>query len=433
MNVKKHYSRILAILFIIAITACSAQEDQSSQPTKPFVNLSTSTSIISSSTPIIKITSTLKPSPSPAPTNTIEFEFPPTTEEIRINADGTGDYPDIYSAVEAAIPGAAIFLSAGRYRLSKKMLVIQKSIQLIGEGMDATEIYYDGLETGLIGVAGPSLVSFGGEAGADTFLIEGITFQNYTTQATNIVSAYDSIYVNDCRFIGGRTLTTGGVNYVQGDGLQIQDGIIRNSEANNNEGIGFFVSFNESSALFNNLCDNNKVGIEFWDANGTIDGNQCNNNKVAGIVLLENSKAELTNNLLTGNGGYGVGIMGTTTGTVTRNTFTNNESGLYLAENADLRIYENELSKNKFGMVFTDDSTGTIENNSLDSNEIGIVVMKTAHPTINGNTLSNNSSYGIYFIDNSYGYATANKCINNKSNIQLEGNADPTIDNKSCP
>jgi parallel beta-helix repeat protein len=433
MNVKKQFSRILAILFIIAITGCSAQEDQRSQPTTPFVNSSTSTNIVSSSTPIQKITATSKQIPSPDPTNTIEFEFPPASEEIHINADGTGDYTDIYSAVEAAKPGAAIFLSAGRYRLAKKMLVIQKSIQLIGEGMDSTEIYYDGFETGFIGVAGPSLVSFGGEGGEDPFLIEGITFQNYTSQSTNVVSAYESIYVNECRFIGGRMLTTDGVIYVQGDGLQIEDGIVRNSEAFNNEGVGIFVSFNKSSALNNNLCNNNKVGIEFWDANGTIDGNQCNNNKVAGIVLLENSNAALTNNLLTGNGGYGAGIMGTSTGSVTRNTFTNNKSGLYLAENADLLIFGNELSQNTYGMVFTDDSTGTVENNSLESNEIGIVVMKKAHPTINENTLSNNSSYGIYFIDNSFGFATANKCFNNKANIQIEGNADPTIDNKSCP
>jgi len=61
------------------------------------------------------------------------------SSSVQIGPDGTGDYPDLETAVGAVVSGTTIVLAPGTYILDKP-LDIEKSLRLAGAGMDQTEI-----------------------------------------------------------------------------------------------------------------------------------------------------------------------------------------------------------------------------------------------------------------------------------------------------
>jgi hypothetical protein len=73
----------------------------------------------------------------PTPTPTVPP--PVVSETVQLNADGSGDYASLPEAVAAVSPGAVIHLSAGTFKLASP-LAIDKPLQLIGAGMNETEI-----------------------------------------------------------------------------------------------------------------------------------------------------------------------------------------------------------------------------------------------------------------------------------------------------
>lgn len=415
---------------VLFFGACSNQSVPTISP--PSINnpSPTITKVEPSFTPSKIVTSTPELIPSPDFESTLLAKFPPPSQEIHINPDGTGDFLDIFSAVESAPPGAVIYLSAGKYELSK-MLLVDKPIQLIGAGMDSTEIFFDGSVSGFFAVAFPSLIYFQGEG---PFFIQGITFQNYSSQPTDIVHASGYIFVDNCRFKGGRELIDdNGIYLIDGSGLFFEDGFVKNSETIENEGRGYQIVSNDHAILMNNNCSWNKVGIEFWSGNGLVESNLCENNEIAGISLVEDSNVEFITNTLAQNGGFGISFSGTSIGSLKKNIIRNNKCGIYSSESASPSIQNNEINQNEFGIVFAGTSYGTFEYNTCDFNKVCISIVDYANPTIKGNIISNNSSHGIYYSDESFGNATENKCQNNEINIEIIGNAHPTLDNPDCP
>jgi hypothetical protein len=81
--------------------------------------------------------STPPPLPEPTPS------WSPTAT-IQVKADGNGDYSTLGEAITNAPSGAAIVLGPGRYEVEDTLL-IDKSLQLLGAGMEETEITSTGL------------------------------------------------------------------------------------------------------------------------------------------------------------------------------------------------------------------------------------------------------------------------------------------------
>ena len=73
---------------------------------------------------------------------------PTTTRSLTVRADGTGDFTDIQSAIDAAISGDSIYMDPGTY---DSIRVDSKSIQIIaGEGPTKSFIDAKGLTTAVI-------------------------------------------------------------------------------------------------------------------------------------------------------------------------------------------------------------------------------------------------------------------------------------------
>jgi ABC-type transport system substrate-binding protein len=87
------------------------------------------------------------PTPAPAATPTDTPTLPPTVTPftIRVEADGSGDYPTLQDALNNAPEGAMILLGAGTHRVEELIMVggepyVSRSVHLVGAGVDDTEI-----------------------------------------------------------------------------------------------------------------------------------------------------------------------------------------------------------------------------------------------------------------------------------------------------
>ncbi len=109
---------------------------------------------------------------------------------VTLKPDGSGDYPNLETAVTALPAGSTVLLDPGIYIL-KGQLDIVNSLSLTGAGMDLTTI--QGNNGALIDFDGPG-----------DFNAEGITFQYGGTTKANVVEIKDgNIQIINCRFTDG--------------------------------------------------------------------------------------------------------------------------------------------------------------------------------------------------------------------------------------
>ncbi len=262
----------------------------------------------------------------------------PSRDNVTVMTDGSGDYDLLEQAVAMVEPGATITLGPGTYRLVYG-LEIDKSIALIGAGMDETEI---------VSGAEDYVVRF--DRGG-SFTAEGITFRHDGNMMADVVVIERGVVdISDCRF-------TGAV-YVEGKGnragLRLRgttSGVVADSVFEDNDNTGLLLE--------------NQV-------NPTVERNSCSDNAMVGI-----------------------GYMGTAGGAARENECARNAIGIAVAVEAHPTLERNICNENDYGIAYLENGSGQASQNECMRNKIGLTIGTSASPELRDNDCRDNTEEDV--------------------------------------
>ncbi|PNX50446.1 MAG: hypothetical protein BV458_13200 [Thermoplasmata archaeon M9B2D] len=219
-------------------------------------------------------------------------------EWLYVGGSGPGNYTTIQSAINDANPGDTVFVFNGTYY---EVLVVNKTIDLIGEDRDTTVI--DG-GWGIYVV----------DVSSDGVTITGFTIHN---------GAY------------GIRLVSSSNNTVTGNTAS-------------NSSCGIFLDTSSFNTIRGNTASNNAFGIRLSSSSyNTVMCNTASNN-VFGIALEFTSNNTVMGNNVTSNSGDGIALSNSSNNTVTENNaHANRYDGIYLdfSSNNNL-LYHNNIMNN---------------------------------------------------------------------------------------
>jgi parallel beta-helix repeat protein len=296
-----------------------------------------------------------------------------------VSQDGSGTHRALVAAVADAEPGATIRLSSGTHTL-KRSLLIQKSLALIGEGMDLTEIVCE---------RGDYVLRYEGR-GLFTMRNLAVRWAGPQGRACDVAGVFGGeLLVEDCRFSGGTSREE-----MHGAGLEIKGkarGTVTRCQVHDN-GYGLVVG-EEAEAL--------------------LEANTCRNNKVGGIAYFGSATGRAVRNVSTGNGYYGV----------------------FVTVKAHPTLEENTCRDNQFtGIAYFDQTGGVARNNTCIANGLsGFVVHQQARPELDGNTANEHRTVGIIYAGEATGTAHHNTCVDNgRYGIWLGDRSRPKLEKNTC-
>jgi parallel beta-helix repeat protein len=423
------------------------------------------TTVLEAPAPTAAPTST--PTSTPTDTPTAMPVRPPA--DIRLNADGSGDYPTLEKALAAASSGETILLEAGTYSLAQS-LEVDKPLTLLGAGMDQTEI---------VSEAGGYVIRF---SGGGPFIAQDITFRHEgdAVASVAVVDAGDIAFAR-CRFTGAVYTEEAG----DLAGLWLQGnttGTVQECEAVENDSFGILVDDQAEPTLEGNSCtDNELFGIAYsGEAGGaarhntclgsqggigvaghaepTLEKNVCTDNELGGILYGDHSSGVACQNECSGNGigiivndraqptlegnvcadndKSGISYYGTVGGLARDNDCSRNEgAGIEIANQAQPTLEENTCTDNEQGGIgYADSASGLARGNVCSGNRLfGIGIVQQAEPTLEGNTCNDNELAGIAYSYNTGGVARQNECAGNgRYGIGILGQAEPTLEGNVC-
>lgn len=166
-----------------------------------------------------------------------------------------------------------------------------------------------------------------------------------------------------------------------------------------------------SPTLQENLIERNLNGI-YVDGISTpiIENNHCSNNE-CGIFFADQAK-----------------------GRVISNRCTRNTTGIIVSNNAAPDLTENICSDNRdSGISYLKSGGGKAAGNECKKNTNGITVIDISKPSLEKNICSQNREAGIFYNGRALGSAKANDCNrNNTHGIQLSQKSQPLLEGNQC-
>lgn len=301
------------------------------------------------------------------------------TGKTRIFADGSGDYPNLQAAVNGVEEGGIISLAPGDYLLDRP-LVINRSVQLEGSGMDVTRI---------LCYAEENVATIEGDI---QFSAADLTFQHKEKDWADVVVVMGGeVEFTNCRFTGG----------------------YRQPETSLG-GSGLCLLGNSTARVRGcEVYSNGRHGIEVEVyARATIEASHCSQNRLAGIIFSENAS-----------------------GSARGNRCMQNFTGILLSGNVCPTLEENYCANSRSsGITFAGNSSGLARQNQCEANQFhGISVIDEASPILEENTCARNKRDGISFSGTSSGKATGNQCSNNgRFGLSVNEQANPNIKKNTC-
>lgn len=306
---------------------------------------------------------------------------PPSTMDVSVDADGSGDYPTIESALAAVDPGATIHLGPGTFTLTEPIYA-DFDLHLVGVGLQGDE---------------STTVTYAGEVlrvSQATVSAEKIRFvSTATTTASYVVVAGDAdLHLAQCYLSGANIAGGEGGHGVLLYGTTVAT--ISNCVATLNDSIGISVMGETHATLTSNDCSHNGLnGLGFYDhAVVAASGNTCSNNTMNGIAGNGDARVTLENNVCSGNVGCGIVLFDNVHAEITGNTCNSNDMGIYLMDACLGDVTNNTCDSNVYsGIRFGDTSGGTVQGNNCSNNQWGLYVGADANPTIGSNNLHDNT------------------------------------------
>jgi len=209
----------------------------------------------------------------------------------------------------------------------------------------------------------------------DPYLIENLNITTEDVYGIFISSTTKYFIIQNCfidAYYAGIFL-----EFVEEGTAMITNNICSRSEQVNGMGICFF--FSEGVVISNNICSGNAGwGMEVWGAHYSyVFDNICNNNGQSGIITILSDNSEISENICNGNGRYGIRVSLSDKMKLESNVCKRNEeAGLFL-EVAEI--------------------VSLMNNTFAESEGFGILAEEAGYCSIDYNTFQNNSNYGIYF------------------------------------
>jgi parallel beta-helix repeat protein len=154
--------------------------------------------------------------------------------------------------------------------------------------------------------------------------------------------------------------------------------------------------------------------------NVTISGFTMRNGYLKGIDVSNCDGSKITNNVISGNIGYGIQILNSSSNTVTGNVLYSNSNGISLQKSSSNVIRHNNASSNNAdGIVLSTVSESIVtENIASTNNWVGIYLRASSNNVVCSNSLSTNKRSGISIetvkIENNI-YASANNTFSSNN------------------
>ena len=218
-------------------------------------------------------------------------------------------------------------------------------------------------------------------------------------------------------------------------------------------GIKFEDSSNDNSIISYSLIEYAHYGIHCYKSSPSISHNtiienyyyaiycQKNNsspsisnntltNNDNGIFCTNNSSPVITNNTISNNNVRGISCSSSTP-TISNNTIYNNGyTGIWCTSSSFATIMNNTIKNNNYG-IRCSQSSASINNNIVNNNGVGISCETESSISINFNTINNNNGYAITCNSGSSPAIDNNTINNNGKGIGCSDESSPTISNNS--
>ena len=129
-----------------------------------------------------------------------------------------------------------------------------------------------------------------------------------------------------------------------------------------------------------------------------------------------------------------IGMWHSRNNTLTNNTMSNNDRGIYLYDSSGNNTLENNTaSDNQYGIYLYGSNNNTLADNTADSNDVyGIYLRKSNNNTLENNTASDTYSVGIRVSSSRNNTLTNNTMSNNRHGICLSSSSGNTLTNNTA-
>ena len=317
---------------------------------------------------------------------------------LYVGGNGTNNYTRIQDAINVSSDGNIVFVYDDSSPYNEN-IIVDKSINLIGENCDSTVI--DGVENIRVVSISADWVNFSGftiqrSGGSNT----GIRISsNHNRVIGNVIlkCTYGIVLENDNNLVKGNTLINN-YNSIYLTEYAEKNSIIENTIVSNK---GNGIDLHRSSD--NVLCDNNIVsngqsgiGLSYFCMNNTITGNVLSKNRHGITIWYSCNYNTITGNIIC----------------------RNNEWGIYLGDSCNINIADNIFSWNKKGgILLCNTSNNNIMGNIITSNNLNglYIISSCTNNTISINTISNHT-IGIYLSSSLNNTISRNNLLDNKLN-----------------
>jgi parallel beta-helix repeat protein len=266
-------------------------------------------------------------------------------QELRKSPEGTKggrllvpeEFPTIRAAIEAAVPGNAVYVAPGVYR---ENILLNKAVNLIGAGRDRVTVE----TTHDLNALSVSKVSSG-------VIIRGFTFRHTGTEDAELRKFLVSIDGSTVIFEENAVLKG------NGDGINLKEGAvgtIRNNVVKDNRWSGISLFAGVSGSIVDNVFEGNQTGIEVRESvtRMEIRSNQVRTSAYNGMWLAESDNVTLVDNRVTDNGAPGTNYGGIGIGKgrpILRGNLAhgNRSTGIWWRETASPNIQGGNISDGK--------------------------------------------------------------------------------------
>jgi parallel beta-helix repeat protein len=316
---------------------------------------------------------------------------------LYVGGNGTNNYTRIQDAINDSSDGNTVFVYDDSSPYNEN-IIVDKSINLIGENCDSTVI--DGVETICVVSISADWVNFSGftiqRSGSSNTGIKINSKNNKVTDNVILKCTYGIVIGNSYNLITENTL----IKNINGIFLSeyTENNSITQNTIVSNDGSGIRLHYSCNNVFSdNNIVSNGGMGIDmsYFCMNNIITGNIISKNRDAITVWYSSNHNIISNNILS----------------------RNNEWGVYLGDSCNILISSNIINWNVVGgILFSNVSNNIISGNIISSNKYGLYLTQAYfNNTINRNSISNNR-YGICLSSSYNNTISKNNLIDNKLN-----------------